>query len=66
LYADARGIEAATLASGVFDGLAAGTFVYVAIADLVPRELRGGHHPLWLCSGFTVGIAITATVRIWT
>ncbi len=57
--------SAGLLVSGIFEGLAAGTFLYVGIADIVVRELRHAHRPLWLCTGFTVGVAIMALVRIW-
>ena len=56
----------AQLLIGVFDALAAGTFIYVATMDILPRELtgQGGFFAPFCLFGF--GMGVMALVAIWT
>ncbi len=49
-----------------FDALAAGTFLYVALLDILKEEFAGHkHHPLKFAFVFA-GLAVMAIVAIWT
>ena len=60
-----EGAEEALL-EGIFDSLAAGTFLYIAIVDILAEEFAAGQRrwPLFITT--TSGFAIMALVAVWT
>ncbi len=51
---------------GIFDALAAGTFLYIAIVDILTEEFLSGHHRWPLFIATTLGFTIMALVAVWT
>ena len=54
------------LFEGIFDALAAGTFLYIAIVDILTEEFLSGHHRWSLFIATILGFAIMALVAVWT
>ncbi len=50
----------------LFDALAAGTFLYVAVVDIIDVEFSH-HHSQWLKFGLVaLGLGLMAVVAVWT
>lgn len=54
------------LLEGIFDGLAAGTFLYVAVAEIVDKEFATAEAKYGKFLLFAVGLSIMALLAIWT
>lgn len=50
----------------VFDALAAGTFFYIAVMDILAEEFKGEHNPWPSFFMVTLGFTVMAIVAIWT
>lgn len=58
--------RAAQAFEALFDALAAGTFLYVAVVDIIGEEFAG-HHNQWLKFALVaLGLGLMAVVAIWT
>lgn len=49
-----------------FDGLAAGTFLYVALLDILEKEFANRVHRYWKFSLVFAGLTVMAVVAVWT
>jgi len=58
--------SAALLIEGAFNALAAGTFLYVAILDIIDEELAKSGDKLAKFALIVVGIALMALLAVWT
>ena len=58
--------DIATLAEGAFDALAAGTFIYVAILDIIEEELSGDEDKLAKFALIVAGLGFMAVLALWT
>lgn len=56
----------ATLVEGAFDALTAGTFIYVAVLDIIDEELAGGADKLATFALIVTGLAFIALLALWT
>ena len=56
----------ATLIEGAFDALAAGTFIYVAVLDIIDEELSIAEDRLMKFFLIVFGIAFMALLAVWT
>jgi len=56
----------ATLIEGSFDALAAGTFLYVAVLDIIDEELAKDEDKLLKFALIVFGIAFMALLAVWT
>ncbi|MCH8202810.1 MAG: ZIP family metal transporter [Proteobacteria bacterium] len=50
----------------IFDALAAGTFFYIAVMDILAEEFKGKHNHLQNFAMVTLGFSVMAVVAIWT
>jgi zinc transporter 1/2/3 len=55
----------ATLMEGIFDAMASGTFLYIAVVDILIDEFRSTHLG-WLFLSTLLGFSIMALVAVWT
>lgn len=55
----------AALTEGIFDSVAAGTFMYIAIADVLVEEFQSTHLG-WMFAAAVVGFLGMALVAVWT
>ena len=55
----------ATLIEGAFDALAAGTFIYVAVLDIIDEELSIAEDKLLKFSLIVLGIAFMGLLAVW-
>lgn len=55
-----------TPASGVCSALAGGTFLYVAIMEIIPQELQDPCHLFTKCSALVAGYCAMGALSIWT
>lgn len=55
----------ATLIEGAFDALAAGTFIYVAVLDIIDEELATGEDKLPKFALIVIGIVFMALLAAW-
>ena len=55
----------ATLAEGGFDALAAGTFIYVAVLDILDEELAKGEDKISKFGLIVAGIVLMALLAMW-
>lgn len=55
-----------TPASGVCSALAGGTFLYVAIMEIIPQELQDPCHLVPKCSALVAGYCAMGMLSIWT
>lgn len=56
----------AQIFEALFDALAAGTFLYVAVVDIIDVEFSH-HHSQWLKFALVaLGLGLMAVVAIWT
>jgi zinc transporter 1/2/3 len=58
--------DAAVLLEGSFDALAAGTFLYVAVIDIIDEELSINEDKLAKFTLITLGVAFMALLAVWT
>lgn len=64
--------SAGVLFEAVFDALAAGTFLFVAVFEILGREFRPGTNQpaqrtsLWPIGAMTLGLGVMALVALWT
>ena len=56
----------ATLAEGAFDALAAGTFIYVAVLDIIEEELSGDEDKLAKFALIVIGLGSMGLLAVWT
>lgn len=56
----------AQLFEALFDALAAGTFLYVAVIDIIGEEFSGKQRPLLTFTLVSMGLAVMAIVAAWT
>lgn len=56
----------ATLTEGAFNALAAGTFIYVAVLDIIEEELSGDEDKLAKFALIVIGLAFMAVLALWT
>jgi zinc transporter 1/2/3 len=56
--------DTAAHVEGVFDGLAAGTFIYIAAGHIVPEEFEDGHDRGWKFALLVLGLGIMAGVGL--
>jgi zinc transporter 1/2/3 len=49
---------------GIFDAMAAGTFLYIAVVDILIDEFRSTHLG-WLFLSTLFGFSIMAVVAVW-
>ena len=50
----------------IFDGLAAGTFIYITTFDILPKAMRSAGNPWLLWVVATAGFALMAVIALWT
>ena len=50
----------------IFDALAAGTFFYIGVMDILAEEFDGKHNHMQTFTMATLGFAVMAVVAIWT
>jgi zinc transporter 1/2/3 len=55
-----------TPASGICSALAGGTFLYVAIMEIIPQELQDPHYLVPKCSALVAGYCAMGVLSIWT
>jgi zinc transporter 1/2/3 len=58
--------DVATLLEGSFDALAAGTFIYVAVLDIIDEELADSEDKLAKFGLIVFGIGFMAVLALWT
>lgn len=58
--------QSGALMEGVFDALAAGTFVYVALFEILPNEFKKGGAVMAKSFAVVAGAGLMALVAIWT
>jgi zinc transporter 1/2/3 len=58
--------QAALLIEGTFNALAAGTFIYVAVLDIIDEELAKSDDKLAMFALIVAGIALMALLAVWT
>uniref|UniRef100_M4BMB1 Uncharacterized protein n=1 Tax=Hyaloperonospora arabidopsidis (strain Emoy2) TaxID=559515 RepID=M4BMB1_HYAAE len=56
----------ATPAGGVCAALAGGTFLFVAIMEIIPRELQDPRYQLEKCSALLAGYGVMGVLSLWT
>ena len=54
------------LFEGIFDAIAAGTFLYVAVFEILADEFKEAQQVTWKSIAMGAGIALMAVVAIWT
>jgi zinc transporter 1/2/3 len=54
------------LFEGIFDAIAAGTFLYVAVFEILADEFKDAQQVTWKSIAMSAGIALMAVVAIWT
>lgn len=56
----------APMVEGIFDALAAGTFIYVAVFEILAKEFRSKEHGFSLVLSMVMGATLMAIVALWT
>jgi zinc transporter 1/2/3 len=57
--------QAARTGEAVFDSLAAGTFLYIAVMDVIQEEFAGGGAGVWKFAFLLAGLAGMAVLAVW-
>ncbi len=65
LLQEALSAEGARLAEGIFDALAAATFVYVATLEVIGPEFRSHEGAFAKIAALAAGLAVMALVAVW-
>ncbi|CAI5744034.1 unnamed protein product [Peronospora destructor] len=60
------GSNCATPASGVCAAFAGGTFLFVAIMEIIPQELQDPRYQVEKCSALLVGYGVMGMLSLWT
>ncbi|GAB9477509.1 hypothetical protein Gpo141_00014594 [Globisporangium polare] len=55
-----------SMASGVCSALAGGTFLFVAVMEVIPQELQNQQHLVAKCSALLAGFGAMGVLSIWT
>jgi len=64
--AAAEAIAAGSSASAVCVALASGTFLFVAVMEIIPKELAETRDKLWKILGLLTGFGLMAVLALWT
>ena len=62
----AFGSSTSVVLEGIFDSLAAGTFIYVAVLDIIEEEFSIPGNELLKFISIIVGLGLMALLAVWT
>ncbi len=66
LFASLEGNSTAVLSEAIFDSLAAGTFIYIAVMDIIDEVFESRDKPLQHFTLMILGFLVMALIAIWT